>query len=232
MAKFLTITQKGYTFQVHDADKLVADETWTIERVAAFMSVHHVLNVMATKYAKGLTLRPAVAAIQYTLKCDEVTSADINKLNQYLVSKLIGIYQDPTQQNLLGRPLSAVLDEVTAIADHHVLHEQEPIEVLGRVITPPPFYSRPSKMEYDAIVEKEAAIEQAYWDKFNECLSNGTAQGHKILIREGSNVYTGIIVNVSPKCVYCDIKDEYGRLIQSGARFPRDSKRFVIESFK
>lgn len=28
MAKFLTITQTGFTFCVHDADKMVADEEW------------------------------------------------------------------------------------------------------------------------------------------------------------------------------------------------------------
>ncbi len=63
MATFLTINQKGFNFTAHEADKLKQDEEWSIERVAAFMSVHHVLNIEATKYAKGMTYRPAVAVI-------------------------------------------------------------------------------------------------------------------------------------------------------------------------
>ena len=35
MATFLTITQNGFNFNVHEADKLKPDEEWGIERVAA-----------------------------------------------------------------------------------------------------------------------------------------------------------------------------------------------------
>ena len=84
MAEFWTITQKGFNFICHNADKLVEDEEWSIERVAAFMAVHHTLNVMATKYSKGLTLKPKIACIQYTLKCDQETSADRDKLTEAL----------------------------------------------------------------------------------------------------------------------------------------------------
>ena len=96
-AKFLTITQKGYTFIIHDSDKAVPDEEWSIERVAAFISVHYTLNVMATKYQKGQTFRTTVAAIQYQFSADEPSSRDIDKLTAYLVPKLCSIYSDPTQ---------------------------------------------------------------------------------------------------------------------------------------
>ena len=230
MAKFLTITQKGYTFTVHDADKLVRDEEWNIERVSAFMSIHHTLNVMATKYAKGITYRPAIACIMYTLNCDPDTSQDLDKLNSYLIGKLCGMYENPDQQRLLGRQLSDVLDEIEVMALDYIKAKEAPIEVFGKQVSPGPFFSRPSKLEYDTLLEREQAQEQRYWDRLDELVKAGTAHGHKILIRDGSNTYTGIITATSAKCIYCDVKDEYGRLIQSGARFPKDSKRFIIES--
>lgn len=230
MAKFLTITQKGYTFTVHDADKLVRDEEWNIERVASFMSIHHTLNVMATKYAKGITYRPAIACIMYTLNCDPDTSKDLDKLNSYLIGKLCGMYENPDQQRLLGRQLSDVLDEIELIALDYIKAKEAPIEVFGKQVSPGPFFSRPSKLEYDTLLEREQAQEQRYWNRLDELVKAGTAHGHKILIRDGSNTYTGIITATSAKCIYCDVKDEYGRLIQSGARFPKDSKRFIIES--
>lgn len=232
MAKFLTIVQAGFTFQVHDADKLVEDEEWTIERVAAFMSVHHVLNILATRYAKGLTYRTAVAAIQYTLTCDPETSADLNRLTKYLVPKLTDVYQDSSRQGLLGKPLAKILDEVTAWTEEYVRREEEPITVFGRVVPSQKFYCRPSREEYDAEIAIKSQAQQSLWDTFKESLNEGKAVGHTIHIREGSNEYTGIIVKISPKCVYCDVKDEYGRLLQSGARFPRDSRRFIIETFR
>lgn len=231
-AKFLTIAQEGYDFIVHDADKLVNDERWGVERVAAFMSVHHVLNVMATKYVKGMTFKPTVAAIQYTLHCDAVTSEDINKITAFLVPKLCAIYSDTTKQGFLGRPLNMVLDEVTNMVLDHIKSEEAPLEVFGQIVKPKPFLSRPSKAEYDAEIERSKAIEQELWDKFRAVLNSGKAAGHRIQIREGSNIYIGIITKVSPKCVYCDVRDEYNRLLQHGARFPRDSKRFIIESFR
>lgn len=231
MATFLTITQNGFNFNVHEADKLKADEEWGIERVAAFMSVHHVLSTMATKYMKGMTLRPAVASIMYTLNCDAVTSRDLDKLTGYLVPKLCDIYTSDGW-GFLGGALSKVLDDVEKLALDHIASEEEPIEILGKTCTPPKFLSRPSKLEYDAIIAKDKAAEQALWDRFKEVLNSGKAAGHHIQMREGPNVYTCVIIKVSPKCIYCDVKDEYGRLLQSGARFPRDSKRFIIASFR
>ena len=106
------------------------------------------------------------------------------------------------------------------------------MEVLGKTVTPSPFFSRPSKLEYDALQEKEQKQEQAYWDKFKEALETGKAVHHKILIREGANTYTGIIIGVTARCVYVDLQDEYGRLLQHNARLPRNSPRFIIESFR
>jgi hypothetical protein len=232
MAEFWTITQKGFNFICHNADKLVEDEEWSIERVAAFMAVHHTLTVMATKYAKGLTLKPKIACIQYTLKCDQETSADLDKLTKVLVPKLCEIYNAPDTQGYLGRPLNLVLDDVVKLAQDYIAKEQEPLEVFGETITPTPFFSRPSKLEYDALQEKEQKQEQAYWDKFKEALETGKAVHHKILIREGANTYTGIIIGVTARCVYVDLQDEYGRLLQHNARMPRNSPRFIIESFR
>lgn len=231
MATFLTITQNGYNFTVHEADTLKSDEEWGIERVAAFMSVHHVLNAMATKYMKGMTLRPIIASIMYTLNCDEVTSRDLDKLTGYLVPKLCDIYTSDGW-GFLGGPLAQVLDAVEKLTLDHIAAEEAPIEVMGKTCTPPRFLSRPSKEEYDIRIAKDQAAEQALWDRFKEVLNSGKAEGHRIQMREGSNVYTCIIVKVSPRCVYCDVKDEYGRLLQTGARFPRDSKRFIIASFR
>lgn len=230
-AKFLTITQKGYTFIVHDSDKSVPDEEWSIERVAAFISVHYTLNVMATKYQKGQTFRTTVAAIQYTYNADEPTSRDIEKLTNYLAPKLCSMYSDPTQQGFLGRPLSMVLDDVVAMAEHHVHTEEAPIEVFGQKVTPKPFYSRPSKQEYDAELELQQGAEKAMWDHFKNVLNSGSAAGHRISVREGANIYSATIVKVSEKCIYCDIRDEFNRLLQKGARLPRNSSRLIIESF-
>ena len=143
--KFLTITQQGYDFLVHDADKSVKDETWSIERVAAYMSVHYTLNVKARKYAKGMTFIPTVAATQYTFQADAVTSADIDKLTAFLVPKLCGIYEDPFKQGFLGRPLPQVLDDVEKMALDHIEQEEAEIEVFGQKCKPKPFYSRPSR---------------------------------------------------------------------------------------
>lgn len=232
MAEFWTITQKGFNFIRHNADKLVEDEEWSIERVAAFMAVHHTLNVMATKYAKGMTLRPKVACIQYTLKCDPETSADLDKLTKVLVPKLCALYRAPDTQSYLGRPLNLILDDVVKLAQDYIAQEEAPFDVLGEIVTPPPFYSRPSKQEYDAIQKQEEEREQAYQDKFKKALEAGTATHHKILIREGTNTYTGIIISVTARCIYVDLKDKYGRLLQHNARLPRNSPRFIVESFK
>ena len=232
MATFYTITQKGFNFTLHEADKLKKDEEWSIERVAAFMSVHHVLNIEATKYAKGMTYRPAVAAIQYTLKCDEATSADINKLTKYLVPKLCAMYDDQDRQGFLGKPLSTLLDEIEIMANEFVQEHQAPIEVFGKLVTPSPFYSRPTRLEYDSIEADHQAFEQSLWDKYREVLNSGNAAGHRIKMREGSNLYTCVITRVSDKCVYCDVKDEFGRTLQTGARFPKESKRFLIDTFR
>lgn len=232
MAEFWTITQKGFNFTRHNADKLIEDEEWNIERVAAFMAVHHTLNIMATRYAKGLTLKPKIATIQYTLKCDPPTSTDLNRLTKAIVPKLCAYYTAPDTQGFLGRPLDIVLDDVVKLVQDYVAQRETPFEVFGETVTPPPFYSRPSKMEYDAIQEKEQAREQAYWDKFKKALEDGTAMNHRIKIREGANTYTGIIIGVTARCVYVDLKDEYGRLLQHNARLPRNSPRFIIESFR
>lgn len=232
MAKFYTITQKGFTFTCHDADKMVEDEEWTIERVAAFVAVHYTMNVMATRYVKGMTFRTAIASIMYTLKCDDVTSKDINKLTNYLVPKLCGIYEDETQRKFLGRALNLILDDVVIMAQDHIAEEQKPIEQFGRIVERPPFFSRPSKVEYDALQAEEQSREQALWDNFKEILNSGEAAGHRISVKDGANIYTAIIVKVTPKCVYCDLKDEYGRLFSSGARIPRNSSRWIIESLR
>lgn len=233
MAKFLTITQRGFYFTVHDADKNIADETWTIKRVGAFMAVHHTLNVMATKYAKGLTFRTSVASIMYTLRCDGASSHDLNKITKWLVPQLCDMYEDTSRQGLLGRQLSEILDDVTQMVEQHIAETEAPMTVFGKVVKPEPFFTRPTELEYNAAIEAQEAEIQGFWDRFNKCLENrSTAVGHRISIREGSNVYTGVIVDVSPKCIYCDVKDEYNRLIQHNARFPKNSKRFIIESFK
>lgn len=230
--KFLTITQQGYDFLVHDADKSVKDETWSIERVAAFMSVHYTLNVKARKYAKGMTFIPTVAATQYSFQADAVTSADIDKLTAFLVPKLCGIYEDPFKQGFLGRPLPQVLDDVEKMALDYIEQEEAEIEVFGQKCKPKPFYSRPSKEEYDAAIAESRAAEKALWDNYYKVLNSGKAKGHTIRIKEGANVYTGTIVRTSEKCIYCDVKDEYGRLLQKEARFPRNSTRLLIESFR
>lgn len=232
MATFLTITQKGFNFTAHEADKLKQDEDWSIERVAAFMSIHHVLNLMATKYSKGLTYKPAVAAIQYTLNCDEATSKDIDKLTKYLVPQLIGTYTDPETQSLLGKPLKTLLDNIEQTALDYVSRQEAPIELFGKQVMPKSFYDRPTAAEYNSIEADKEAFEQGLWDRYRKALDEGKAIGHRIQMREGSNVYTCIITRVSAKCVYCDVKDEFGRTLQSGARFPRESKRFIISSFK
>lgn len=232
MAEFWTISQKGFTFTKHTADKLVKDEEWSIERVAAFMAVHYVLTVMATKYSKGLTVRPRVAMIQYTLECDPATSKDIDNLTKLLVSDLSDKYSGANTQGYLGRPLDLVLDDVEALAREFVRDQETPMEVFGKTVTPPPFYTRPSKAEYDALLEKEQSQTQKYWDAFKKVLDSGAVKGHHILVREGVDVYTAYLLEVTAKCVYVDLKDEYGRLLQSHARLPRNSPRFIIESFE
>lgn len=231
MAEFWTITQKGYTFNWHNADKLIADEEWSIERVASFIAIHHVLNIMATRYSKGLTMRPKVAAIQYTLKCDPESSKDINKLTKYLVPQLCSLYNNVETQSYLGRPLNLVLDDVTVMAQEYVSKQEAPIEVFGKMVKPDRFYSRPTQQEYDAILEKEQRQEQRYWEKFKEVLDSGSVHGHRILVRDGNDTYTAYLKSVTKLCVYVDLKDEYGRLVQTNARMPRNSPRFIIESF-
>lgn len=231
MAKFWTITQNGYNFIVHDADKLVADEEWGIERVTAFICLHNVLNTSATRYSKGITFRPAIAAIMYTLKCDQATSKDINKLSHFLIPKITDSYTDADRQSLLGRPLATVLDALEQSAISYIAQAEAPITVFGKEVPQPRFYSRPTESEYTAELERARNQEQRYWDNFKKHLTEGTALHHKILIRDGANIYTGTITGVTAKCVYCDMVDEYGRLIQKDARLPKNSPRFIIESF-
>ena len=231
-AKFLTITQRGFDFIVHDSsDKTIPDEKWSIERVAAFMSVHAALNMMATKYSKGRTFRTLIASIQYTLHCDRPSSADLEKLTSFLTAKMCAFYSDPTKQGFLGRALKDVLDDVQEIAEAHIRGEEAPVMVFGQEVQPKPFFSRPSKEEYDEELRLQEEKSKLMWDHFKDVLNSGSAAGHRISIREGSNVYSATITKVSDKSVYCDIKDEYGRLLQKGTRLPKNSPRFIIESF-
>lgn len=232
-AKFLTITQRGADFIVHDSsDKSIKDETWGIERLAAFMAYHYTLNTCARKYVKGATFVPAVGAIQYTCEgFDEPTSRDIDKLTAYLVPKLCSFYSDPTKQGYLGRPLPKVLDDVEALAKEWVESEEKPFEAFGKTVTPKRFYSRATREEYDEELRLREEQSKLMWDRFRDVLNSGKAAGHRISIREGKNIYSGIITKVSEKSVYCDLKDEYGRVLQTGARIPKNSPRLIIESF-
>lgn len=232
-AKFMTFTQRGADFIVHDSsDKTIKDETWGIERLAAFMSYHYTLNTCARKYVKGATFVPAVGAIQYSCEgFDQPTSRDIDKLTAYLVPKLCTFYSDPTKQGYLGRPLRQVLDDVEALAKEYVSSEEAPVEVFGKTVTPKPFYSRPTRAEYEEELRLKEEKSKLMWDRFRAVLDSGKASGHRISIREGKNIYSAIITKVSEKSVYCDLKDEYGRVLQTGARIPRNSPRFIIESF-
>lgn len=232
-AKFMTFTQHGADFIVHDSsDKSIKDETWGIERLAAFMSYHYTLNTCARKYMKGATFVPAVGAIQYSCEgFDQPTSRDIDKLTAYLVPRLCAFYSDPTKQGYLGRPLPQVLDDVEALAKEWVANEETPFEAFGQVTPRPRFYSRPTREEYDEELRLKEEKSKLMWDRFRDVLNSGKAAGHRISIREGKNVYSAIITKVSEKSVYCDLKDEYGRVLQSGARIPRNSPRFIIESF-
>lgn len=232
-AKFMTITQHGADFIVHDSsDKTIKDETWGIERLAAFMSYHYTLNTCARNYRKGATFVPAVGAIQYSCEgFDQATSRDIDKLTSYLVPKLCSYYWDPTKQGYLGRPLRIVLDDVEALAKEWVESEEAPFEAFGQVSERPRFYSRPTREEYDEELKLREDKSKLMWDRFRDVLNSDKAAGHRISIREGRNVYSATIVKVSEKSVYCDIKDEFGRVLQKGARLPRNSPRFIIESF-
>lgn len=231
MATFLNIEQDGYYFTVHNNDKMVADETWTIERVAAFMALHHTLNVKATRYVKGLTFRTAVAAIIYTLTCDPESSKDINKITNWLVAQLCEMYDDDSRQGLLGRPLNLILDDLTKMVEDHIKDVTQPTEVFGKVVPAEPFFSRPSKEEYDAVLEREKRQEQAYWNRFTEELNNGTAIKRKILVRDGHETLTAIIVGITPKSIVCDLFNEYNQKVESSKRIPKNSTRLIIESY-
>ena len=224
------IQQDGFEFiyrSTENYQRIV--QRWSIERVAAYMTVIHVVQVRYTKYYSHITYCPKLGMTFYELQnTDEATNRDIDKLTSYLSAYLSRELDNGS--TILSAPLPDVLDTLEQKLKNHVQASEEPINVLGQMYTPPKFYSRPSKEVYDA--EKLKAEREATERKeaLARALNSDSCIGKRVKISYGSDVYTGYITRTTDKSIYVDVYDIYpaGRaVIQLNARLPKTSTRII-----
>lgn len=224
------IMQDGFDFQFRTTEnyqKIV--QTWSIERVAAYMSMIHVVQVRYTKYYSHITYCPRLGMTYYELQnTDPPTNKDLNKLTAYMSCYLFSKLDEGS--DLLSAPLPDVLDKLEAILKQHVADSEAPLQVLGQVYNPPKFYSRPSREVYEAERKRAEAEATARKNAIATALSSDSCIGKRIKISYGDEVHVGFITRVTDKSIYVDVYDIYpaGRsVVQLNARLPKTSTRIV-----
>ena len=228
------IQQDGFDFiykSTENYQKIV--QRWSIERVAAYMSVIHVVQVKYTKYYSRITYCPKLGMTFYELQnTDEATNRDIDKLTSYLSSYLFR--ELDAGSDIISAPLPQVLDKLEAHLKEHVRKSEEPVEVLGQLYNPPKFYSRPSKEVYDAERERAEAEANERKAALARALSNDSCIGKRVKISYGADVYIGRIIRITDKSIYVDVYDGQPAgyaVIQLNARLPKTSTRIVSGVF-
>lgn len=224
------IMQDGFDFQFKTTEnyqRIV--QTWSIERVAAYMSVIHVVQVRYTKYYSHITYCPRLGMTYYELQnTDPPTNKDLNKLTAYMSCYLFGKLEEGS--DILSAPLPEVLDKLEAILKKHVEEAEAPLNVLGQIYTPPKYYSRPSREVYEAARKQAEAEAAARKNALATALSSDSCVGKRLKISYGDDIYVGYITRVTDKSIYVDVYDVYpaGRsVVQLNARLPKTSTRIV-----
>lgn len=228
------IQQDGFDFIYKATENYQRSvQHWSIERVAAYMSVIHVVQVKYTRYYSRITYCPKLGMTYYDLQnTDEATNRDLDKLTRYLSSYLLRELEDGS--DVISAPLPEVLDKLESHLKDYVKQSEEPFEVLGKKYYPPKFYSRPTRAAYEAerikaeteANERRAALAQA--------LSTDKCIGKRVKISYGADVYVGRIVRITDKSIYVDVYDgppaSYA-VVQLNARLPKTSTRIVSDVF-
>lgn len=228
------IQQDGFDFIYKATENYQRNvQHWSIERVAAYMSVIHVVQVKYTRYYSRITYCPKLGMTYYDLQnTDEATNRDLDKLTRYLSSYLLRELEDGS--DVISAPLPEVLDKLEAHLKDYVTQSEEPFEVLGKKCYPPKFYSRPTREAYEAERIKAEAEANERKAALAQALSTDKCIGKRVKISYGADVYVGRIVRITDKSIYVDVYDcppaSYA-VVQLNARLPKTSTRIVSGVF-
>lgn len=225
------IQQDGFDFiyrATENYQRIV--QRWSIERVAAYMSVIHVVQTKYTRYFSHITYCPKLGMTYYELQnTDEATNRDIDKLTSYMSSYL---YRELDKGNpILSAPLPIVLDKLEQQLKDYVVTNEQPINVLGQMYTPPKFYSRPTREVYDAQKQQAEAEANARKEALASALSTDQCVGKRLKVSYGEDTYVGRIIRITDKSVYLDVYADGHVVIQLNARLPKTSTRIVSGVF-
>ena len=225
------IQQDGFDFiyrATENYQRIV--QRWSIERVAAYMSVIHVVQTKYTRYFSHITYCPKLGMTFYELQnTDEATNRDIDKLTSYMSSYL---YRELDKGNpILSAPLPIVLDKLEQQLKDYVVTNEQPINVLGQMYTPPKFYSRPTQEVYDAQKQQAEAEANARKEALASALSTDQCVGKRLKVSYGEDIYIGRIIRITDKSVYLDVYADGHVVIQLNARLPKTSTRIVSGVF-
>lgn len=228
------IQQNGFDFIYKATENYQRKvQRWSIERVAAYMSVIHVVQVKYTRYYSRITYCPRLGMTYYDLQnTDEATNRDLDKLTRYLSLYLLRELEEGS--DVISAPLPEVLDKLEAHLKDYVKKSEEPFEVLGKKYYPPKFYSRPTREAYEAERIKAEAEANERKAALAQALSTDKCIGKRIKISYGADVYVGRIVRITDKSIYVDVYDgppaSYA-VVELNARLPKTSTRIVSGVF-
>jgi hypothetical protein len=225
------IMQDGFDFIYKAPENYQRNvQRWSIERVAAYMSVIHAVQVKYTRYYSRITYCPRLGMIYYDLQnTDKATNRDLDKLTKYLSLYLLRELEKGS--DVISAPLPEVLDKLEAHLKDYVKQSEEPFEVLGKKYYPPKFYSRPTREAYEAERIKAEAEANEHKAALAQALSTDKCIGKRIKISYGADVYVGRIVRITDKSIYVDVYDASHAVVQLNARLPKTSTRIVSGVF-
>lgn len=143
-----TITQNGYDFIYRT--KLTGQqpilESWSIERVAAFVFLVEFYRQRSQRYVGSFTFVSRVGSIPYELlEFDRETNRDVDKL-----TKLLLPYTSDELCVMWYTSLPEALDMAEKLLRERVSREEEDVVVFGGQTVKQRFLERPTREEYES----------------------------------------------------------------------------------
>lgn len=155
-----TITQNGYNFIYRNTRRgqLPVVETWSVERVAAFIFLVEFHRRRTYRCVHNFTFVSRYGSIQYELEeFDTPTFHDVDKLTKILLP-----YIDNEFCTMFYTSFDKGLDLAEKILRDKVSSKEAPQTVMGVSYEPARFYERPTREEYEekAYQEQQALQSQ------------------------------------------------------------------------
>lgn len=148
-----TITQIGYDFIYRNTRRgnLPVVETWSIERVAAFIFLVEFHRKRTYRCVHNFTFVSKYGSIQYELEdFDTPTFRDVDKLTKILLP-----YIDNEFCTMFYTSFDKGLDLAEKMLKDKVASLETPCSIGEEEYIPPCFYTRPTRQEYEEASHKE-----------------------------------------------------------------------------